>query len=632
MSLNWKKQKRYAAWIASMMFLAGCSTTGTVVEFESVSPPGYPPVTSAGPSQAKSAQSILSKTLVANNSLTKATERKISAKVLKLDSSEVKVLLEELSVEDGWKPTRGEIKLVVLQEAEEFQQPVALFDSDVDSESNNTELIGTSIESILPETAQQEDHYPIDLSTAIHLAGANNLQVALAVERVNEAAARLEKAEVLWVPSLSFGAGYTRHDGQLQSTEGDILNLSRQSTFWGGGPGVGGLPLTGSGGNPRLFIGLNPAEAYFQPLSARRSVAAAQWNRTVTFNDTLLEVGTAYYDLVRAQLRVGIAEENVRNTLDLADLTKNFVEAGAGLAADAARARAQVADARRKLVDAKMEVELVSAELSRLLRLDPSITLAAVDPLPIPVSLISAESSLPELIAQGLAARPELSQQQYEASVAQAQYKLELWRPWVPNISAGNSAGGFGGGRNDTLGEFKLRNDFEVMAVWEIQNMGLGNHALQCERASQERQEWMKYHALRDQVSTDVTKAYHRVELSRQQVAATKEQVLAAAEALPLNFNGIRGGELRPIEAQQAIAQLAESRGQFLDAVITFDQAQLELLRAVGTPPHAPAPVAAPTLGGSFESSRIPPVPPAASTVTEVGKIGKIPQLLPILE
>lgn len=612
-----------------MMFLAGCSSTGSVAVHEPIRPPGYPSVASSGVKQTTLAEGITSQKSVAKNNLSKATDREISAKVLDLDSSEVKVLLEELSLAGDWKPTRGNIKLVVLQESDEFQQPLTL----LDSESNNSELIGTSIESILPETAQQEDHYPIDLSTAIHLAGANNLQVALAVERVNEAAARLEKAEVLWVPSLSFGAGYARHDGQLQSTEGDILNLSRQSTFWGGGPAVGGAPLTGSGGNPRLFIGLNPAEAYFQPLSARRSVAAAQWNRTVTFNDTLLEVGTAYYDLVRAQLRIGIAEENVRNTLDLADLTKNFVEAGAGLAADAARARAQVADARRKLVDAKLEVETVSAELSRLLRLDPSVTLAAVDPLPIPVSLVSAEASLPELIAQGLAARPELSRQQYEASVAQAKYKLELWRPWVPNISAGNSAGGFGGGRNDTLGEFKLRNDFEIMAVWEIQNMGLGNHALQCERASQERQEWMKYHAMRDQVSADVTKAYHRVQLGLQQVAATKEQVLAAAEALPLNFNGIRGGELRPIEAQQAIAQLAESRGQYLDAVITYDQAQLELLRAVGTPPHPPAPVTTvPTLGRSFESNGIPPVPPAASAVTEVGKIGEMPQLLPILE
>ncbi len=626
MNFKWKKQRRHTVWVASMMFLAGCSATGNVALHEPVRPPGYPTVSSSEPSQSTVAQDSSLKNPIAHSSLTHATDRNITAKVLELDSSEVKVLLEELSLEDDWKPTRGEIKLVVLQESDEFQQPLALFDS----ESVKSELIEPSIEPMLPETAQKEDRYPIDLSTAIHLAGANNLQVALAVERVNEAAARLEKAEVLWVPSLSFGAGYARHDGQLQSTEGDILNLSRQSTFWGGGPGVGGAPLTGSGGNPRLFIGLNPAEAYFQPLSARRSVVAAQWNRTVTFNDTLLEVGTAYYDLVRAQLSVGIAEENVRNTRDLADLTKNFVEAGAGLAADAARARAQVAAAKLKLVDAKIEVETVSAELSRMLRLDPSVTLSAVDPLPIPVSLVSAEASLPELIAQGLAARPELSRQQYEASVAQAQYKLELWRPWVPNISAGNSAGGFGGGRNDTLGEFKLRNDFEVMAVWEIQNMGLGNHALQCERASQERQEWMKYHALRDRVSADVTKAYHRVQLGREKVAATKEQVFAAAEALPLNFNGIRGGELRPIEAQQAIAQLAESRSQYLDAVIKYDQAQLELLRAVGTPPHAP--VTEPTMSLPTKSAGVPPAPPAAAAVTEVGKIGELPELLPILE
>src|SRR5262249_11882792 len=39
-----------------------------------------------------------------------------------------------------------------------------------------------------------QDRYPIDLTTALRLAGANNLQIALAGERVRQAQARLEGA------------------------------------------------------------------------------------------------------------------------------------------------------------------------------------------------------------------------------------------------------------------------------------------------------------------------------------------------------------------------------------------------------------------------------------------------------
>jgi len=57
---------------------------------------------------------------------------------------------------------------------------------------------------------------------------------------------------------------------------------------------------------------------------------------------------------------------------------------------------------------------------------------------------------------------------------------------------------------------------------------------------------------------------------------------------LPLNLNGIRDRVIRPIEAQQAIASLAGARSLYLSSVIDFNQAQLELVRALGEQPHGP--------------------------------------------
>ena len=48
----------------------------------------------------------------------------------------------------------------------------------------------------------------------------------------------------------------------------------------------------------------------------------------------------------------------------------------------------------------------------------------------------------------------------------------------------------------------------------------------------------------------------------------------------------LRGGELRAIEAQQAIRALIDSRVQYLRSVIEYNQSQFELMRAIGQAPQ----------------------------------------------
>lgn len=431
------------------------------------------------------------------------------------------------------------------------------------------------------------DRYPIDLAAALQLAGANNLQIAVAAEQVRESAARLARSEVLWVPTLNFGVGYNRHDGQIQATDGEVVGVSRSSAFVGGGPRVGSAPLTGlSGGPPRLFVGLNPAEAYFQPLAARRAMQAASAERAATFNDTLLEVGLTYYDLTAAQMRIAIARETLQNARQLVRLTEDFQRAGAGLAADTARARAQFASARMELLQAEEDLRVTSAELARLLRLEPGVVLYPAETVPIPVTLVSTATPVSELIAQGLGSRPELARDRALVAQAQARLRLEHWRPWVPNVQLGNSFGGFGGGPNSFLGEFDTRNDFDALAVWEVENLGLGNAARRREAGSQQRQQCLQLQSTLDRIAAEIAQAYARAEVTAEQVEVAETLVSEAAEALPLNFRAIQGGQLRPIEALQAITQLADARRQYLTAVIEKNRAQLQLLRAIGNPPN----------------------------------------------
>ena len=430
------------------------------------------------------------------------------------------------------------------------------------------------------------DYYPIDLPTALRLAGANSLQVALAVERVQEAYAAVEAADAKWIPSLRGGVIYNKHDGRIQATEGTVLEANRGSLYVGGGVGFGGSPLNGASGGPaRMFVDLSLSDLMFDPLEARQLVNAACADEAVVFNRTLLEAGRGYVELVRAQFRRAVFEEAARNAEQLARITSDFAASGEGYLADAERSKVELARWQRLLLQSGEQTDVASARLARIVRLGPTTRLHTPETQPVAVDLVGSEASLDDLIAQAIAARPELGRQAALVDASRTRVNQEHWRPWLPNLYAGMSGGGFGGNDDSKIENFSDRSDFDLAAIWELENFGLGNSARRNREDSRFRQASLAAEQVQDVIAEEVTRAYRRVEYRRLQIRATESQLAAATRALELNFDGIRGAVLRPIEAQQAIAALADSRFQHLDVVLDYNTAQLDLLHAVGTAP-----------------------------------------------
>lgn len=442
-------------------------------------------------------------------------------------------------------------------------------------------------EDLPPGRVAAEAVYPIDLPSALQLAGANNLQIALARERVNQAAARAAAANALWIPSVNAGVVYNNHAGRIQGTEGEIVEASRNSLFVGGGAVFGNSPANGGASGPaRMFVDLSLADTIFEPLAARQLVRATAADRTATFNDTLLQVAATYLALARAQTTVRITEEAVANAEELERITSEFAMSGHGLLADADRAKVEAASRQRDVLQAQEDLAVVSADLARLLRLDPAVRLQAVDETPVPLEFVDQLLPLETLIGQAVAARPEITSADAERGAAGYRSRQEQLRPWMPHLYAGASGGGFGGGEGSDVTNFSDRADFDVAAIWQFENLGFGNAARQREQQSLHRQANLEIQLVRELIAAEVVQAYQRVQLRQRQIDVTRPQVESAQQAVKLNLEGILGGVLRPIEIQQAIGALASSRTQYLDAVIDYNVAQFQMLRAIGQPPE----------------------------------------------
>ena len=89
-----------------------------------------------------------------------------------------------------------------------------------------------------PPTLLDPNTRPIDLNTALRLAGVQNPQLMIARQRVVEAAALRQLAAVQFLPSLNLGTNYDTHTGTLQQSNGNILSVNRSALYVGAGAGA----------------------------------------------------------------------------------------------------------------------------------------------------------------------------------------------------------------------------------------------------------------------------------------------------------------------------------------------------------------------------------------------------------
>jgi outer membrane protein TolC len=422
-----------------------------------------------------------------------------------------------------------------------------------------------------PPRPEQPSEAPIDLLTALRLADSQNPEIAVARERIREAAAQTERAELLWLPNLELSPAWMRHDGQIQRVEGPVITASKSSVFAGGGP----------------TLSLALGDAIYAPLAARQIMTARQAGAAGLTNERLLDVALAYIDLWQTEAELRISEETLDNARHLLELTESYERSGKGAAADTARARTEMNVRLRERRDLFARDSLASARLTELLRLPPELQLRPTESALVPLVLVPEDIRIQELLAQGLTNRLELAENR--ALIAAA---LERWRsakvaPLLPSLKLTYSGGVFGGGPNDFVGNFDGRSDVSAMAVWEFKNLAFGDAALIRERYSQFAQAAFRQDAVEGRVAEQIVAAFRQAAASREVLDMAQEAVKAARESYRLNEERIRRApeQGRPIELLQALQALARARADYIQVVTDFNRAQFRLYTALGNPP-----------------------------------------------
>jgi outer membrane protein TolC len=444
--------------------------------------------------------------------------------------------------------------------------------------------------------------YPISLPVVLELANARPLDVAIAAKQVEAAVYQYDRAKLLWVPNLVVGGDYYRHEGGQQNFAGDIPRSSRGSVAVGLGPNL-------------VF---SFADAVYAPLAARQDLLARRANRQAVANDLVLFAAEAYFAVQQARGDLAGLEQAAAQADDLARKTATLAE-GLALPLEATRAKVELARQRQAVAAARERWRVASAELTRVLRLAPGVTVEPVEPPSLPVTLIRASATLDELIPIALTNRPELAGQQAVVQAALARLKQEKIRPLVPSLalrsvstnpSGSIGFGGFGGGPNDRVGNFGTRLDLDVQLLWEFSNLGFGNKAKVGEKRAEYEAATLELFRAQDLVAAEVVAEYARARGAAERLAAAEPALKDAIDVSTTSLAALtqtrRVGDVvvlvvRPQEVVAAVQARAQATADFFAAVADYNRAQFRLYRALGHPGNCLA-----------DAVPAPPAPPAA--------------------
>ena len=242
----------------------------------------------------------------------------------------------------------------------------------------------------------------LSMAEVADLALCNNPQTQIAWINTKIAAAQLGMSRAAWLPTLSLSA-----TGQRSRTNPNPL---------------GGVPST----NGETDVSLSLQYLLFdfggrnaQVESDKQALIAADLSQDATLQGVLFAAVQDYYDLQASQEAVRAAQESVKSDQAAYDAANARHAAGSALLSDVLQAKTALSQAQLTLTEAQGALTTARGTLANVMGL-PADTVFSIAPVPATPPTPATSANLKGLIAQAVAARPDLAAAQAGIQSAQA--------------------------------------------------------------------------------------------------------------------------------------------------------------------------------------------------------------------
>jgi len=406
----------------------------------------------------------------------------------------------------------------------------------------------------------------IDLPTTLRLAGAQNLDVKLARERVVEAKAIHSSAIAQFFPWIAPGITYRQHNDKIQDVEGNIISVDKYSYA----PGAA------------LAMQLDLGDALYKSLAAKQLAKAADEAFQAQRQDSVLAAAQGYFELAFAQASVGVEQQSLDINIDYERQLQHALDAGIAFKGDLLRVTVQKERSQTALRQAVEGQRITADRLAQVLHLEPTVELIAQESELAPLQLIQTNAALDPLVQQSLSSRPELKQSAFLLAATRETKNGASYGPLIPTIGAQGFFGGLGGGRSGVPDSFGPQEDYLFGLSWRVGPGGLFDVTRTRVAESRVRQAEISQDKIRDELTRQVVEAFTHWQSLDDQLATARRALVAAEEALHLAQQRKEFAVGIVLETIQAEQDLTRARLDYLRAIAEFNKAQYALQKATG--------------------------------------------------
>ena len=266
---------------------------------------------------------------------------------------------------------------------------------------------------------------PISLVEAVKLAQRNSPTTVQAAGTTRSNAAAVRSAYMSFIPTLSFSTGASKQSGDRIGPQGTVV------------PYVVSQYQYSSGLNMNVDI-FDAGNRLFKLRAAKANVDAAEANETLQQYNVSLNVKQQYYAVLAARESESAAKSQLDQATEQLKTASAKVAASAATKSDSLRAVIQVGNAQLALIQARNNLNIANASLTRLVA-TPFVVTATPGDTTESIALAADSVEIVRLATRG----PAVVQSEEAYAAARANVRGAL-TPYLPTISARFNRGGAG--------------------------------------------------------------------------------------------------------------------------------------------------------------------------------------------
>ncbi|MCR6656792.1 MAG: TolC family protein [Opitutus sp.] len=402
----------------------------------------------------------------------------------------------------------------------------------------------------------------LDLQTAIGFAIEHNYAIRQARERIKQQEGVVLEVTANMIPNVGASGTYQINDQEISQ--------SSPASHTGWNLSVTASQIIYAGGGVRSSV-----------RSAKLSREAAILDLQAVINDALLQVRTAFFNVLLARERIIVQERNLELLQEQLKTTTDRFEAGTVSSFERLRAEVAVANAKTPLITARNDYRLAIEALRQSLGLSTSNDATEVPEILGTLDYTPVEFDLQAAFSSARANRPDL-QRLAKLTEAGEQSITTARSGYYPTVSA------FGGyqlrkGRTNNFGDSSDGWLAGVQANWDIfDGRATRGRVVQARSAAEQIRLTLNEAELAAEV--DVRRAYSSWQEATELAEVSRRVVEQAEEAVRLANARYNAGTGTQLDVLQAQVELTTARTNQVQAYYNYNIAVADLRRAMGQP------------------------------------------------